>query len=257
MRGLQVEGAWPEVFGDLQAVEADLTRIDAEARYRRDAWSFIRECVTTVDELDPETPIKPFPVGVCVRCQRYLGHPDRQRCPRCGQPGQPLGYLEHLARQWQTGEPALLVVPKARRMRLTWLFVALHVWLAWSRPKANVFFVSSKEEKSAELVERARGILARLPTDRVVPFKVHHKNSPPEIRLLGNGAKIWGISEGADQLRQYTATAILADEFGHWEWPRNAFTAMRPCIDGGGRLTILSSAYPGFYRELVAGEALG
>jgi hypothetical protein len=249
--------AWPEVFGDLSGVEADLRRIDAEARYRRDAWSFVRECVTTVDELDAGTPIKAFPVGVCGGCQRYLGHPDGGRCPACGGPERPLAYLETLARQWQTGDPALLVVPKARRMRLTWLFVALHVWLAWRQPKANVFFVSSKEEKSAELVERARGILARLPRQLVGEIKVHHRNAPPEIRLLGNGAKIWGISEGADQLRQYTATAILADEFGHWEWPRNAFTAMRPCIDGGGRLTILSSAYPGFYRELVAGEALG
>ena len=249
--------AWPEVFGDLQAVEQDLTRIDAEARYRAEAWSFIRECVTTVDELDPVTPIKAFPVGVCRGCQRYLGSAEETRCLRCGRGGEPLAYLEMLARQWQSGEPALLVVPKARRMRLTWLFVALHVWLAWSRPKSNVFFVSSKEEKSAELVERARGIMARLPPDKVVPFKVHHKNSPPEIRLLHNGAKIWGVSEGADQLRQFTATAILADEFGTWEWPRAAFTAMKPSIDGGGQLTILSSAYPGFFRELVAGEALG
>jgi len=256
MSRAQVE-AWPEVFGDLVGLDQDLYRLACETRYRRDAWAFVRECVTTVDELDAERPIKPFPVGVCPRCARYLGHPDGNQCPCCGQAGQPLDYLAQLARQWQSAQPPLLIVPKARRMRLTWLFVSLNVWLAWSRPKSNVFFVSSKEEKSAELVERARGILARLPRELVGEVKVHHKNSPPEIRLLGNGAKIWGISEGADQLRQYTATAILADEFGHWEWPRNAFTAMRPCIDGGGRLTILSSAYPGFYRELVAGEALG
>jgi hypothetical protein len=142
-------------------------------------------------------------------------------------------------------------------MRLTWLFVALNVWLAWSRPKANIFFVSSKEEKSAELVERAQGIVARLPWDRLVRFAVTTRNSPPEIRFQHNGAKILGIPEGAGQLRQFTATSILADEFGSWEYPRAAYSAMKPCIDGGGRLTILSSAYPGYYRELVAGEALG
>ena len=43
--------AWPEVFGDLEACERDLYRIECEARYRADAWTWIKECVTTVDEL--------------------------------------------------------------------------------------------------------------------------------------------------------------------------------------------------------------
>ena len=245
------------VLGDLTQAQADLLRLEAESRYRADAWTWVRECVWTVDELDPRTPVKAFPVAVCLRCGRYAGHAAARRCADCGDALAPLQYLEALARQWQAATPALLLVPKARRMRLTWLFVALHVWLAWTRQLARIFFVSSKEEKSAELIERARGILARLPVDRMGPLAVLAKNSPPEVTVLATGAKILGVPEGSDQLRQYTATAILADEFGTWEWPRSAFAAMRPCIDGGGRLTLLSSAWPGFWRELVAGEALG
>jgi hypothetical protein len=248
--------AWPEVFSDLLGVEADLGRLECEARYRRDAWAFIRECVVTVDELDAEQPLKPFPVAACVPCGRYLTA-AMDRCAGCQGAGVPLGYLEVLARQWQLAEPALLLVPKARRMRLTWLFVALHVWLAWSRPKANIFFVSSKEEKSAELVERARGILQRVPRDKVGRIEVKQRAAPPQVQLVRNGSKIIGVPEGASQLRQFTATAIMADEFATWEWPREAFSAMRPTIDGGGRLTLLSSAYPGFFAELCKGEALG
>jgi hypothetical protein len=29
---------------------------------------------------------------------------------------------------------------------------------------------------------------------------------------------------------------------------------MLPCIEGGGRMTIVSSAFPGTWRELVTGE---
>ncbi len=217
----------------------------------------MRECVTTVDELDPVNPIKPFPVGVCVRCQRYLGHPDGGRCPTCGRPEQPLRYLEEIARQWQSAQPPLLIIPKARRMRLTWLMCALHVWLAYTQKHSSIYFVSSKEEKSAELVERARGIVARWPTATLGPIRTQHRNSPPELRFLDNGSKIMGVPEGPDQLRQFTSTAVFADELGTYESPRACFSAMKPTIDGGGRLTILSSAYPGFYRELVAGEALG
>ena len=247
--------AWPEVFGDLAGIERDLQRIGYEQRYQADAWAWVTECVTTVDELDPITPIKAFPVAVCGRDGKYLPH--QARCPKCGGAGQPLTYLEALARQWQSASPSLLIVPKARRMRLTWLFVSLHVWLAWTQRKANIFFVSSKEEKSAELVERATGIVARWPVDKLGPLRVQHRNSPPELRFLDNGSKIVGVPEGPDQLRQFTATAVFADELGTYESPRACFSAMKPTIDGGGRLTILSSAYPGFYRELVAGEALG
>ena len=243
-------------LGDLAEAERDLARLDAERRYRADAWSWVRECVWTVDELDPRTPVKAFPVAVCLGCGRYAGH-GVARCATCSGGLAPMRYLEALTRQWQSASPALLLVPKARRMRLTWLFVALHVWLAWTRPLSRIFFVSSKEEKSAELIERARGILARLPPHTMGALRVLGKNSPPEVTLVDTGAKLLGVPEGSDQLRQYTATAILADEFGTWEWPRSAFSAMRPCIDGGGRLTLLSSAWPGFWRELVAGEALG
>ena len=246
--------AWPEVFGDLAGVEADLRRIHYEQRYHADAWAWVTECVTTIDELDPQNPIKPFPVGVCLRCQRYLGHPDGGRCPGCGGEETPLRYLELITRQWQSGEPSLLVVPKARRMRMTWLAISLQVWLCWTRRHQNAFVVSSKEEKSGEIVDRARGIIARLPWDRMVKFTVQHRNTPPEIRFP-NGSKIMGIPEGADQLRQYTASSILADEFGTWEYPRAAYAGMRPTIEGGGRLLIVSSAYPGFFREVCAGDA--
>jgi hypothetical protein len=235
---------------------SDLDQTTTRRAYARDPWRWIAECVTTVDELDALTPVKPFPTAVCVSCPRYVGGCDPAQCPTCGTSLQPLTYLHDLATQWASATPPLLLVPKARRMRLTWLFVACHVWLALHRPHANVFFVSSKEDKSAELVERASGILSRLPEVGGGGRVIERRNGPPSLRL-DNGALILGVAEGADQLRQFTATAILADEFGTWVWPRAAYSAMRPCIDGGGRLTLLSSAWPGTWAEMIKGEFLG
>ena len=254
--GMKGQAAWAEVFGDLAGVRRDLGRLEAEGRYRGDAWAWIKECVWTVDEVDAEETIKPFPVAVCVGCNRYMGHREGGRCRRCGVVGQPMKYLEVLAREWQRGKPEILIVPKARRMRLTWLFVSLNVWMCMYRKNANCWFVSSKEEKSGDLVSRAKGIVERLPQDLLEPVKTYHRNSPPELRFLETGSKIMGVPEGADQLRQYASTSILADEIASWEWPRAAYTAMKPTIEGGGRMTLLSSAYPGFYRELCAGEII-
>jgi hypothetical protein len=235
---------------------ADVEFVEARARCARDPWYWLATCVTTIDELDAATPIKPFPTAVCSSCARYVGGLPAV-CPTCQGDTRPLTYLRALTQQWQAATPPLLLVPKARRMRLTWCFVALHVWLALQRPHANIFFVSSKEEKSAELIERARGILSRLPAHGGGGHALDCRANPPSIRLLETGASLTGVAEGADQLRQYTATAILADEFGTWQWPRAAFSAMRPCIDGGGRLTLLSSAWPGTWAEMVKGEFLG
>lgn len=233
----------------------EIDYVEAADRYAADPWAWLSACVTTVDELDAATPIKPFPVAVCRPCARYVGGGVPQ-CPVCTGPLASLTYLRDLARQFATGRPPLLLVPKARRMRMTWLFVSVHVWLALQRPHAAIFFVSSKEEKSAELIERAHGVLLRLPPEGGGGRLVDRKNGPPMLRL-DNGASITGVAEGADQLRQYTATAILADEFGTWNWPRAAFSAMKPCLDGGGRMTLLSSAWPGTWAEMIRGEFLG
>lgn len=238
-----------------EALLAEVATIHRAAEYRADPWAWLSGCVTTIDELDVANPIKAFPVAVCRPCARYVGG-GVSRCPTCQGVLAPLTYLRVLARQVAAGDPPLLLVPKARRMRLTWCCVAVHVWLALQRPHANLFFVSSKEEKSAELVERAEGILARLPVEGGGGRLVERRGSPPTL-YLDNGATLMGVAEGADQLRQYTATAILADEFGTWQWPRQAFSAMRPCIDGGGRLTLLSSAWPGTWAEMIKGEFLG
>jgi hypothetical protein len=248
--GTLVEG--PETA---EALLREVEAIHRAERYRVDPWAWLRDCVTTVDELDATNPIKPFPVAVCRPCARYVGGRP-VTCPACAGPLAPLTYLRDLARQVASGSPPLLLVPKARRMRMTWCFVAVHVWLALQRPHANIFFVSSKEEKSGDLIERAHGILARLPIEGGGGRLVERKNSPPTLRL-DNDAMLMGIAEGADQLRQYTATAILADEFGTWQYPRAAFSAMRPCIDGGGRLTLLSSAWPGTWGDMIKGEFLG
>jgi hypothetical protein len=239
---------------DLEAARQEVARERHRRRYVGDAWAWVAECVWTVDEVDSQHPVKPFPVAVCIGCARYLGHADRAACSGCGQPPAPLSYLEILARQWQSAESPLLLVPKARRMKLTWLFCALHTWLACVRPYVNAFLVSSKEQKSIELLDRVEGILVRCPRDRYRPPTWTRQQ---DLLTLENGSRVWAIAEGADQLRQYSATAILADEFGTWQWPRAAFSAMRPCTEGGGRLTLLSSAYPGFWAELLRGEALG
>jgi hypothetical protein len=195
----------------------------ALARYGRDGdpWAFIRDCVWTRDEATGQV-------------RRYPPH----------------AYAELLVRRWQ--EHALLVVPKSRRMVITWLFVAANYWLARFHVQAKVAFMSRKlgktdAEGSSELVRRAwfihRHVPALLPACEA-EYAVGRLTFP-------NGSEILALGEGADQARQHTFTSVLADEVVYWEQALETWVALRPTIEGGGRITAVSSAGKGFFADLV------
>jgi hypothetical protein len=241
--------------GRLREELAEAQREQHRRRYEADPWAWICETVSTVDELDSRTPIKPFPHSACVPCKRYLGWSHREQCPQCGGTPKPLGYLEGLTRMWHEANPPILIIPKSRRMMMSWTACAWHAWYALYHPHSKVFLVSDRESKSAELLDRCEGLLARLPADKCAPVGMKRTIAPP-VLTLDNGAQILGMAEGVDSIRQYTASCLLFDEWGHWKWPRESYAAAKPSIDGGGRLTIVSSAAPGAFAELIRGELI-
>ena len=60
-----------------------------------------------------------------------------------------------------------------------------------------------------------------------------------------------GIPQGANQLRGPTASAVLLDEASFWEKGRESFSATKPCTEGGGRVTLISSASLSWFKDLV------
>jgi hypothetical protein len=206
------------------AARLELEQRRALARYgvHGDPWAFVRDCVWTRDEA----------TGMVRR------YPDR-------------AYAELLVRRWQTC--ALLAVPKSRRMVVTWLFVAVNYWLARFRPASKVAFMArklgrSETEGSCELVRRARFIHEHVPATVLPRLEAEY-----QIGMLRfpNGSEIVALGEGPDQARQHTFTSVLADEVAFWEQAYETWVALRPTIEGGGRITAVSSAAPGFFRDLV------
>lgn len=189
-------------------------------RYHTSPWEMIRDqIIYTFDEVDMLHPVKAFP-----------NNP----------------WLEHVTETWL--QVKLLALFKSRRMMITWLMVFLHTWLCMFRENAAIFFVSSKEEKSDELVKRAKFILDYMPDDMIL--KPTYKYTYCHLTFPKLGSRIQGVPEGADQLRQYGATAILDDEIAFWDRPRETFMASKPTIDGGGRVTCVSSPMEGFFKDL-------
>jgi len=188
--------------------------------YFENPWAMVEDGhIWTHDEVDLLHPVKRFP-----------NNP----------------WLEQITSLWLTEN--LFAVYKSRRMMITWLMVFLHLWLAMFREGAAIYFVSDKEEKSDELVQRASFIFDHISDDAVL--KPVAKLSYCYLEFPGLNSFIMGVPQGANQLRQYGATAVLADEFAFWDKARETFMATKPTVDGGGKFTAISSPGEGFFKEL-------
>jgi len=207
------------------------------SKYSQHPWPFLRDCVRTVDQAVqqvrdfPNAIVEPNPSCSCGGCTCYQ---------------------HHIVNEWMRYR--VLVIPKSRRMMLTWTMVACHYWMVRFHPGSTVAFVSRKQgatdsEGSAELVRRAKFIHDRLPD--TFP-RIETSYSWCRFQVFSDPpSEIIGIGQGANQLRQYTVTAIMADEMAFWEEAQDTYVAALPTIEGGGRFTGISSAHPGFFKRLV------
>lgn len=196
-------------------------------RYAADPWAFLSEQVMTEDPHDKNCSVKPYPAH--------------------------LDYLHSMVDAWMGSKRFL--VPKSRRMHVSWTFIALHVWLMLFHKHEYIYFAARKEgrdesEGSLELVKRAKFIINNLRTFK--PPQTDQRRG--RVVCTETGSEINAVGEGKDQFRQMAATAIFADEFAFWEKARETYSAARPTIEASGRFTGVSSAYPGFFKELVFDE---
>ena len=195
-------------------------------RYRKHPFPFMDECMLTLDQADKIRPIKKFPAS--------------------------LPYIRPMLDIWM--EERLVIVRKSRRMKITWAAIGFNTWDAMFHIGRKIFFVSDKEEKSDELVRRAQFIVDHIPAGKlaVVP---EYKYTYCHLRFPDLNSEIIGVPQGENQLRQETASRIFADEFAFWDRAQVTYGGMRPTIEGGGQILIVSTSMPGFFRTLVEDEA--
>lgn len=204
--------------------------------WSRDRSLWIDTCCYTRDEADGGK-TKPFP------CKDYL----------------------HMLDQAYETYP-ILAVPKSRRMIVTWRILANLLYDSMFCQNLSVFVQSKKAADSAYLLgdERLCFMYANLryadnpAKDHAWPQIARRiKDSDGkgyDLIQFSNGVSLTAIAEGPDQLRQYTASRVYCTEMAFWEKAESTWKALRPTIQGGGKIIIDSSANPGFFQTLVEGD---
>jgi len=191
-------------------------------KYKNDPWAFLTECVYTIDQVDRRNPIKLFP--------------KRE-------------YAKMVCHAWMLND--LIATPKSRRMTMSWEIIGLYVWDTIFNQGRMQAFVSKKEDDANELVLRAKHIVDHIPEDKIHPDLIpKYRSKFCLLEFPDINSKIMGFPQGADQLRQFTFSGIFGDESAFWEQAEEFYAASFPTIDGGGRMTLVSSPAPGFFKRL-------
>ena len=163
-----------------------------------------------------------------------------------------VGALEQLAAH------RLAVVLKARQLGMSWLTVGFGLWQMIFRPAATVLIFSQREDEAVHLLSfRLRGMYDRLP--RLFQARAVLRDNVRELRLSNGSAALAFPTTGG---RSYTASLAIVDEADHTVDLDGLLNAVKPTIDAGGRLVLLStvdksrpeSPLKRIYRAAVAGE---
>jgi len=96
-----------------------------------------------------------------------------------------------------------MIIEKSRDLMISWLCVGFFTHAAMTNDQREVLFQSQKEDKAAELVDYAKTLYEEQDQQLKRRFPLAKPlREQAALRLeFGNGSRITGIPEGADQIR--------------------------------------------------------
>lgn len=137
------------------------------------------------------------------------------------------------------GEDRLLIL-KARQLGISWLVCAYALWLCLFKPNRLVLTFSIGQEEANEMMRRITAMYDRLSPELQRDHPTTKRNTE-EITWV-NGSAIHALPSRKSAGSGYTASLIILDEFAKNENASKLYTAVKPTIDGGGKMIILSTA---------------
>lgn len=140
----------------------------------------------------------------------------------------------------QLGVEKLVIILKARQLGISWLCCAYALWLCLMKPGRVVLMFSEREDKSQELVRRLRVMYQRLPDWMRQRVPLTKDNT--QALEWANGSRVSASAATPGAGRSLTASLVLLDEFAFMQWGADVYTAVKPTIDAGGQLFIVSTA---------------
>lgn len=144
-----------------------------------------------------------------------------------------LGVLDEMERE------RLLVFLKARQLGISWLTCAFTLHQCVTQQAQTWLLFSQGQLEANELIRRV-GFLHDHHQDRA-RFPALVKDNTDEW-AWSNGSRIRSLPATKRAGRSFTASGVVLDEFAFMLWGPTVLAAVKPTIDAGGKLFIISSA---------------
>lgn len=134
-------------------------------------------------------------------------------------------------------ERQLVVILKARQLGMSWLCLAFALWMMLFRPAATVLVFSRRDDEAVYLLgrERLRGMYERMP-DWMQARAILSSNDHEWKLSNGSVARAFPTTAGDS----YTASLVIVDEADLMPDLSRVMNAVKPTIDGGGKMVLLS-----------------
>lgn len=131
----------------------------------------------------------------------------------------------------------LTIILKARQLGITWLVLGFALWLMLFHPAVTILIFSRRDAEAVYLLgdERLRGMYSRLP-GWMKAREIRLENAHEWQLSNGSIARAFPTSAGDS----YTASLVIIDESDLAPDLARVMNAVKPTIDGGGRMVMLS-----------------
>lgn len=130
-----------------------------------------------------------------------------------------------------------VIVLKARQLGMSWLVLALAVWECIHFPGKTIPVFSRGQDEANEMIRRAKGIYQRL---SVKPVDLTTDNTG--TIAWSNGSRMMAFPATKSAGSSFTGSWAILDEFAKMQFAEELYTSVKPTIDDGGRITIISTA---------------
>jgi hypothetical protein len=132
----------------------------------------------------------------------------------------------------------LVVILKARQLGLTWLLICYALWVMLFRKGSGVLLFSRRDDEASELLERMKKVHRRLP-----PFLQSLITADNDHEFVFGNLDSWARSFPTTKHsgRMYTASLAIVDEADFIVWLKRLLNAVKPTIDAGGQMVLLST----------------
>lgn len=142
---------------------------------------------------------------------------------------------------WTLMGERLVLILKARQLGISWLCCSYALWLCLFHPGKVVLLFSQGEMEAVELLRRIKALYDRLPAWLRAKLPELERDNTTELKWA-NGSHARSLPASQKAGRSLTASLAILDEAAFLQWGDRLYTAMKPTIDGGGQLVVLSTA---------------